>query len=78
MVEKFSSRVPVAVGKRIDPESGDKIRWTTTEDGELSVELVQQQYGVLDDTEPVDMGETNAVEVETVFGAESDSQRSDS
>lgn len=29
-----------------------------------------QRYGVLDDVEPVDMGETNAVEVEKEFGAD--------
>jgi AbrB family looped-hinge helix DNA binding protein len=68
--ESFSVTVPAAVREQLDLEPGDKIRWTATEDGGLSVEVVQQQYGVLDDVEPVDMGETDAVEVEREFGAE--------
>jgi AbrB family looped-hinge helix DNA binding protein len=68
--ESFSVTVPASIRDRLDLEQGDKIRWTATEDGELSVEVVRQRRGVLDDVEPVDMGETNAVEVEREFGME--------
>lgn len=68
--ESFSVTVPAAIRKQLDLEPGDKIRWTATEEGELSVEVIQQRYGVLENVEPVDMGETDAVEAEKEFGAE--------
>lgn len=68
--ESFSVTVPAAIRRQLNLEPGDKIRWTVTEDEELSVEVIQQRYGVLDDVDPVDMGETNAVEVEKELGAE--------
>ena len=62
--------IPAAFRRRLDIEPGDKLRWTTDEEGNLSVEIVHQREGVFDDFEPVDVGETNAVEVEGEFGAE--------
>jgi len=58
--------VPADLRRRLDIEPGDKLRWSTDEEGPLSVEIVHQREGVFDDFEPVDAGETNAVE----FGAE--------
>ena len=58
--------VPADLRRRLDIEPGDKLRWNTDEEGALSVEVVHQREGVFDDFEPVDAGETNAVE----FGAE--------
>ena len=62
--------IPADLRRRLDIEPGDKLRWTTDEQGNLSVEIVHQREGVFDDFEPVDVGETNAVEVEGEFGAE--------
>ena len=62
--------IPAALRRRLDIEPGDKLRWTTDEDGSLSVEIVHQREGVFDDFEPVDAGETNALEVESEFGSE--------
>jgi len=62
--------IPTALRRRLGIEPGDKLRWTTDEEGELSVEVIQQREGVFDDFEPVDAGETNAVDAEAEFGAE--------
>ncbi len=62
--------IPADLRQRLDIEPGDKLRWTTDEDGALSVEIVHQREGVFDDFEPVDAGETNAVEAEAEFGGE--------
>ncbi|MFB6124787.1 MAG: AbrB/MazE/SpoVT family DNA-binding domain-containing protein [Halanaeroarchaeum sp.] len=62
--------IPADLRRRLDIEPGDKLRWATDEEGNLSVEIVHQREGVFDDFEPVDVGETNAVEVEGEFGAE--------
>ena len=62
--------IPADLRQRLDIEPGDKLRWTTDEGGTLSVEIVHQREGVFDDFEPVDAGKTNAVDVETEFGAE--------
>ena len=62
--------IPAAFRRRLDIEPGDKLRWTTDEEGDIFVEIAHQREGVFDDFEPVDAGETNAVEVESEFGAE--------
>jgi antitoxin PrlF len=62
--------IPADLRRRLDIKPGDKLRWTTDTDGELSVEIIHQREGVFDDFEPVDVGETNAVEAEREFGAE--------
>lgn len=62
--------IPADLRRRLDIEPGDKLRWITDEEGNLSVEIVHQREGVFDDFEPVDVGKTNAVEVESEFGAE--------
>ena len=62
--------IPADLRRQLGIEPGDKLRWTADEEGELSVEVVHQREGVFDDFEPVDAGETNAVEAEREFGAE--------
>jgi AbrB family looped-hinge helix DNA binding protein len=61
--------IPADLRRRLDIEPGDKLRWKM-DDGNLSVEIVHQREGVFDDFEPVDAGETNAVEAESEFGGE--------
>ena len=61
--ESYSVTVPAAVRREADVEAGDKIRWHVDENGNLSIELVKQQYGAFSRLEPVDIGEsTNAAE----------------
>lgn len=62
--------IPASLRRRLDIEAGDKLRWMGDDEGELSVEIVHQREGVFDDFEPVDIGETNAVEIERGFGSE--------
>lgn len=62
--------IPASLRRRLDIEAGDKLRWTVDEDESLTVEIVHQKEGVFDDFEPVDAGETDAVQVEKEFGAE--------
>jgi len=48
--------IPASLRRRLDIESGDKLRWDVDEDGNLSVEVIKQRYGAFDDFEPVSMG----------------------
>ena len=41
--------IPAALRRRLDIEPGDKLRWTTDDSGDLSVEVVKQRYGAFDD-----------------------------
>lgn len=61
--------IPADIRRQLDIGAGDKLRWSI-QDGDLSVEIIHQREGVFDDFEPVDAGETNAVEAERSFGAE--------
>jgi len=40
--------VPAALRRRLDIEPGDKLRWSTDDEGNLSVEIVRQRYGAFD------------------------------
>jgi len=67
----YSVTVPSEIRSSLGIEPGDTLRWTLTDDGELRVSVVEQQYGALSDLEPVDPGtETNAVDLEGEFGSE--------
>lgn len=68
--ERRMVTMPAGLRRRFDIEPGDKLRWTTDDNGTFSVEIVHQHEGVFDDFEPVDAGETNAVDVGVGFGAE--------
>jgi AbrB family looped-hinge helix DNA binding protein len=43
--------IPAALRRRLDIEPGDKLRWSTDEDGELVVEVVRQRYGAFEGAE---------------------------
>jgi antitoxin PrlF len=62
--------IPADVRQRLDIAAGDKLRWRIDEDGDLTVEVIHQREGVFDNLDPVDVGETNAVEAEHEFGSE--------
>lgn len=48
--------IPAEVRRRLDIEAGDKLRWSVTDEGTLTVEVVQQRYGAFDDFESAAMG----------------------
>lgn len=49
--------IPVALRRRLDIESGDKLRWEVDEEGSLSVEILRQRYGAFEgDDLKADMG----------------------
>jgi AbrB family looped-hinge helix DNA binding protein len=48
--------IPAAIRRRLDIDAGDKLRWTVDEEGNLTVEVVQQRYGAFDDFEAEPMG----------------------
>ena len=41
--------IPASLRRRLDIEAGDKLRWELDEDGDLSVEVVNQRYGAFED-----------------------------
>lgn len=55
VTENFGTTIPSEVRKALREglEPGDKVRWVV-EDGEVSIEIVREQYGVTDDVEPFD------------------------
>lgn len=59
----FAVTIPVAVREDLDLEPGDRLRWGVDDTGRLVAEIVRERYGIADDLEPIDMGETDAVEV---------------
>jgi AbrB family looped-hinge helix DNA binding protein len=40
--------IPAELRRRLDIEPGDKLRWTTDDEGDLSVEVVRQRYGAFE------------------------------
>jgi len=40
--------IPASLRRRLDIEAGDKLRWDTDDEGNLSVEIVRQRYGAFD------------------------------
>jgi AbrB family looped-hinge helix DNA binding protein len=63
--------IPAAIRRRLDIEPGDKLRWDTNEEGNLSVEVIKQRYGAFDDFEPVPMG-GDGLETHDLAGYEDD------
>ena len=63
--------IPAALRRRLDIEPGDKLRWSTDDDGNLTVEVVRQRYGAFEDFEPVPMG-GDGPETHNLAGHEAD------
>ena len=63
--------VPASLRRRLDIEPGDKLRWSTDDDGNLTVEVVRQRYGAFEDFEPVPMGGGGS-ETHDIAGHEND------
>lgn len=54
--DRGGTTIPAEIRESLDIDAGDKLRWTVTEDGELSVEVVKQEIGVFEDFEPMALG----------------------
>jgi len=61
--ESFAVTIPKAIRDHLDLEPGDRLRWHADDNGDLVAEIVRERHGAASDLEPVDMGETDAVEV---------------
>lgn len=59
----YAVTIPAAVRDDLDLEPGDRLRWTTDEDGRLVAEIVRERHGLANGLEPIDMGDTDAVDV---------------
>lgn len=55
--DDFSVRIPPSVRDELDVSPGDRVEWRVTDDGELAVEVVEQEYGAFDDAEVVSLGD---------------------
>lgn len=70
VTESYGTTIPSEVRKALrgELEPGDTVRWVVTE-GEISIEIVHEQYGAFDDLEPVDGPEWDGEEVaESAWG----------
>jgi len=47
--ERGTVTIPVNLRRQLDLEPGDKLRWNTDEEGNISVEVVKQRYGAFED-----------------------------
>lgn len=64
--------VPATIRRRLDIEPGDKLRWSTDEEGDLVVEVVRERYGVFEDDDmKADLG-GNGLETHDLAGYEDD------
>lgn len=62
--------IPASVRHRLDIETGDKPQWRVTDESDLSVEVVQQRYGVFtNDDLKADLG-GNSAETHDCTGGE--------
>lgn len=57
----YAVTIPPSVREEVEP--GDRLRWDVDEDGRLVATIVRERHGVASDLEPIDMGETDAVEI---------------
>lgn len=67
--EEYSVTLPPDLRDRLDIRPGDKLRWETTDESDLQVEVVRQRYGAFDDAEPVDLG-VDSLEAHDLAGDE--------
>lgn len=73
VTERWGVTIPAAVREEKDIEPGDKIRWSTTESGDVDITIVRERRGGLADATPIDIGEeTDAVELSETLAYEID------
>lgn len=59
----YAVTIPAVVRADLDLEPGDRLRWDVDDEGRLVAEVVRERHGAAADLEPIDMGETDAVEI---------------
>jgi AbrB family looped-hinge helix DNA binding protein len=64
--------IPAALRQHLDIESGDKIRWTTDDEGNLSVEVLKQRYGAFQDDRMKSPMGGDSLETHNLAGDETD------
>lgn len=68
--------VPASLRRRLDIESGDKLRWEVVND-ELRVEVIRQRYGAFEDDDlQADLG-GDGLETHDLAGREADPSASE-
>lgn len=68
--DRGMATIPAELRRRLDIESGDKLRWDVDDEGNLSVEVVRQRYGAFEgDDLKADMG-GDSVETHDLTGRE--------
>lgn len=60
--ESYAVTIPAEIREQIDIEPGDHVRWTVDDD-RLLAEIVRERYGAAEGIDPIEMGETDAVNV---------------
>ena len=64
--------IPAALRQHLDIESGDKLRWTTDDEGNLSVEVLKQRYGAFQDDRMKSLIGGDSLETHNLAGDETD------
>ena len=64
--------IPAALRQHLDIESGDKLRWTTDDEGNLSVEVLKQRYGAFQDDRMKSPMGGDSLETHNLAGDETD------
>lgn len=59
--DRYAVTIPASVRASVGLQPGDRLRWQVDDQNRLVAEVVTEQYGLADDLEPVDMGDTDAV-----------------
>ena len=49
VTDRGTATIPVDLRRQLDIEPGDKLRWNTDEEENISVEVVKQRYGAFED-----------------------------
>ena len=63
--------VPAAVRRRLGIDSGDRLRWRVSDDGELQVEVVRERYGAFADATSAELG-SDRLAIHDAAGSESE------
>lgn len=58
----YTVSIPSTVRATLDLEPGDRLRWDIDDQGRLVAEVVQERRGIADSLDPLDMGDTDAVD----------------
>ncbi|WP_017342126.1 AbrB/MazE/SpoVT family DNA-binding domain-containing protein [Halorubrum sp. T3] len=65
--------IPAGLRRRLDIKAGDKLRWTVTENGDLTVAVVRQRYGAFEDADRQAPMGGDGLETHDLAGHEKDS-----